>query len=145
MASAPIRDPIKDHLVDAEKLCLSHHRLSTRTSELNCLMDRQLLINNIVEVSKADVVYGLPIVRATVNVSKGLNKLPMPPHSQISQELKNAVNHVPFSFTGVVRTYAKSQKSYDFTRSRRAGVLEPALSILYLLFGLRKCSIRLSG
>ncbi len=78
MASEPIRDPIKDHLLTPKNSALVV--IDYQPVQVNSIasMDRQLLINNIVGVSKAAVVYGRPVVHSTVNVSTGLNKPPIP-------------------------------------------------------------------
>ncbi len=78
MASEPIRDPIKDHLLTPKNSAFVV--IDYQPVQVNSIasMDRQLLINNIVGVSKAAVVYGLPIVHSSVNVSTGLNKPPIP-------------------------------------------------------------------
>lgn len=78
MASEPIRDPVKDHLLTPQNSAFII--IDYQPVQVNSIasMDRQLLINNIVGASKAAVVYGLPIVHSTVNVQTGLNKPPIP-------------------------------------------------------------------
>ncbi len=78
MASEPIRDPGKDHLLTPKNAALIV--IDYQPVQVNSIasMDRQTLINNIVGVAKAAVVYGLPIVHSTVNVKTGLNKPPIP-------------------------------------------------------------------
>ena len=78
MASEPIRDPVKDHLLTPKNSAFII--IDYQPAQVNSIasMDRQLLINNIVGASKAAVAYGLPIVHSTVNVKTGLNKPPIP-------------------------------------------------------------------
>lgn len=78
MASEPIRDPAKDHLLtpgNAAFIVIDYQPVQVNSI---ASMDRQLLINNIVGTSKAAVAYNLPIVHSTVNVKTGLNKPPIP-------------------------------------------------------------------
>lgn len=78
MASEPIRDPVKDHLLTPKNSAFIV--IDYQPVQVNSIasMDRQLLINNIVGAAKAAVAYGLPIVHSTVNVQTGLNKPPIP-------------------------------------------------------------------
>jgi len=78
MASEPIRDPAKDHLLTPQNAAFVI--IDYQPVQVNSIasMDRQLLINNIVGASKAAVAYGLPIIHSTVNVKTGLNKPPLP-------------------------------------------------------------------
>lgn len=78
MASEPIRDPLKDHLLTPQNA--SFIIIDYQPVQVNSIasMDRQLLVNNIVGTAKAAVAYGLPIMHATVNVKTGLNKPPIP-------------------------------------------------------------------
>lgn len=79
MASEPIRDPIKDHLLTPQNSALIV--IDYQPVQVNSIdsMNRQLLINNIVGTAKAAVAYGLPIVHSTVNVKSGANKPPIAP------------------------------------------------------------------
>lgn len=83
MSSEPIRDPAKDHLLTPSNSAFVV--IDYQPVQVNSIasMDRQLLINNIVGVSKAAVAYGLPIVHSTVNVKTGLNKPPIPQLRQV--------------------------------------------------------------
>lgn len=78
MASESIRDPQSDHLLTPQNAAFIV--IDYQPVQVNSIasMDRQLLVNNIVGVSRAAVVYGLPIVHSTVNVKTGLNKPPIP-------------------------------------------------------------------
>lgn len=78
MASEPIRDPVKDHLLTPKNSAFII--IDYQPVQVNSIasMDRQLLVNNIVGAAQAAVVYDLPIVHSTVNVKTGLNKPPIP-------------------------------------------------------------------
>lgn len=78
MASEPIRDPAKDHLLTPKNAAFIV--IDYQPVQVNSIasMDRQLLINNIVGAAKAALAYNLPIVHSTVNVKTGLNKPPIP-------------------------------------------------------------------
>ncbi len=86
MSSEPIRDPAKDHLLTPKNSAFVI--IDYQPVQVNSIasMDRQLLINNIVGVSRAAVVYGLPIVHSTVNVKTGLNKPPIPQLQKVLSE-----------------------------------------------------------
>jgi len=86
MASEPIRDPLKDHLLTPQNAAFIV--IDYQPVQVNSIasMDRQLLVNNIVGASRAAVVYKLPIVHSTVNVKTGLNKPPIP---QLAKALKD--------------------------------------------------------
>jgi nicotinamidase-related amidase len=77
MASEPIRDPVKDHLLTPKNSAFII--IDYQPVQVNSIasMDRQLLVNNIVGTAKAAVAYDLPIVHSTVNVKTGLNKPPI--------------------------------------------------------------------
>jgi nicotinamidase-related amidase len=79
MASKPIRDPAKDHLLTPKNSALII--IDYQPVQVNSIasMDRQKLIDNIVGVAKIGLTYELPIIHSTVNVKTGLNK-PVIPH-----------------------------------------------------------------
>lgn len=78
MASEPIRDPKRDHLLTPQNSAFVI--IDYQPVQVNSIasMDRQLMVNNIVGASRAAVAFGLPIVHSTVNVKTGLNKPPIP-------------------------------------------------------------------
>jgi nicotinamidase-related amidase len=78
MASEPIRDQAKDHLLTPKNSALII--IDYQPVQVNSIasMDRQKLIDNIVGVAKIGRAFGLPIVHSTVNVKTGLNKPPIP-------------------------------------------------------------------
>jgi nicotinamidase-related amidase len=79
VASQPIRDAAKDHLLTPKNSAMLI--IDYQPVQVNSIasMDRQRLIDNIVGVAKAGRAFGLPIVHSTVNVKIGLNK-PAIPH-----------------------------------------------------------------
>ena len=87
MASEPIRDPAKDHLLTPQNSAFII--IDYQPVQVNSIasMDRQLLVNNIVGASKAAVAYELPIVHSTVNVKTGLNKPPIPQVRKVLEKL----------------------------------------------------------
>ncbi|QYY28281.1 hydrolase [Cupriavidus pinatubonensis] len=86
MASEPIRDPLKDHLLTPQNAAFVI--IDYQPVQVNSIasMDRQLLINNIVGTSKAAIAYKLPIIHSTVNVKTGLNKPPIPQLAKVLKE-----------------------------------------------------------
>jgi nicotinamidase-related amidase len=74
MASEPIRDPLKDHLLTPHNcafVIIDYQPIQVGSIRS---MDRDELVFNIVHTAKAAVNYKLPIVHSTVNVSNGRNK-----------------------------------------------------------------------
>ena len=78
MASFPIRDQKKDHLLTPENAALVI--IDYQPVQVNSIasMDRQLLINNIVGLTKMAKLYKMPIILSTVNVQTGLNSETIP-------------------------------------------------------------------
>lgn len=78
MASKPIRDPAKDHLLTLKNSALII--IDYQPAHVNSIpsMDRQKLIDNIVGVAKIGLTYELPIIHTTVNVKTGINKPAIP-------------------------------------------------------------------
>lgn len=87
MASEPIRDPVKDHLLTPKNSAFIV--IDYQPVQVNSIasMDRQLLVNNIVGTARAALLYGLPIVHSTVNVKTGLNKPPIPQLRKVLEKL----------------------------------------------------------
>lgn len=106
MASEPIRDPKKDHLLTPQNSAFVI--IDYQPVQVNSIasMDRQLLVNNIVGVAKAAVAYGLPIIHSTVNVKTGLNRPPI-------AQLRTVLNHVP-TFD---RTTINAWEDVDFRKA----------------------------
>ena len=74
MASEPIRDPGKDHLLPPQNCAFLI--IDYQPVQVNSIasMERQRLVSNIVRATKAALLYGLPVVHSTVNVATGINK-----------------------------------------------------------------------
>lgn len=87
MASEPIRDPVKDHLLTSQNAALII--IDYQPVQVNSIasMDRQKLITSIVGVAKIGLAYGLPIIHSTVNVKTGLNKPPIPQLRKVLKDL----------------------------------------------------------
>jgi nicotinamidase-related amidase len=73
MASDPIRDPVKDHLLTPQNAALIVIDYQPVQVTSVASMDRQALVTNIVSVAKGAKLFGLPIVLSTVNVKTGRN------------------------------------------------------------------------
>src|ERR1700756_3845396 len=88
MASEPMRDPVKDHLLTPKNSAFII--IDYQPVQVNSIasMDRQLLVNNVVGTARIAVTYGLPIIHSTVNVKTGLNKPPI-------VQLRKALEGVP--------------------------------------------------
>ena len=109
MASEPIRDPGKDHLLTPKNSALI--LIDFQPVQVNSIasMDRQLLVNNIVGVAKIGLAYGLPIIHSTVNVKTGLNK---PPIVQLRKVLKDLPTYD--------RTSINSWEDVEFVKAVKA-------------------------
>jgi nicotinamidase-related amidase len=71
MASEPLRDPAKDHLLTPQNAALVVIDYQPSQVQTVASMDRSLLVNNIVSVARIAKTFGLPIVLSTVNVAGG--------------------------------------------------------------------------
>jgi nicotinamidase-related amidase len=71
MASEPLRDPAKDHLLTPKNAALVVIDYQPSQVQTVASMDRSLLVNNIVSVARIAKTFGLPIVLSTVNVAGG--------------------------------------------------------------------------
>lgn len=109
MASEPIRDPAKDHLLTPQNAALII--IDYQPVQVNSIasMDRQKLITSIVGVARIGVAYGLPIIHSTVNVKTGLNKPPIP---QLRKVLANVET--------IDRTSINSWEDVEFVRAVKA-------------------------
>ena len=109
MASEPIRDPVKDHLLTPQNAAFII--IDYQPVQVNSIasMDRQLMVNNIVGSCKAAALYGLPIIHSTVNVSTGLNKPPI-------QQVANALKGIPT----YDRTSINSWEDVEFVKAVKA-------------------------
>jgi nicotinamidase-related amidase len=74
MASEPIRDPLKDHLLTPQNsafIIIDYQPIQVSSIRS---MDQKELVFNIVHTTMAAINYKLPIVHSTVNVKTGRNK-----------------------------------------------------------------------
>ena len=109
MASEPIRDPIKDHLLTPQNcafLIIDYQPVQVTSI---ASMERQRLVTNIIRAAKAAVLYGLPIVHSTVNVATGINKPPI-----------KAVRTVLENFPTYDRTSINAWEDIEFRRAVQA-------------------------
>lgn len=86
MASEPIRDPLKDHLLTPQNsafIIIDYQPIQVSSIRS---MDQKELVFNIVHTAMCAVNYGLPVVHSTVNVKNGRNK---PPIQQVQEVLKD--------------------------------------------------------
>jgi len=83
MASEPIRDPVKDHLLTPQNsafIVIDYQPIQVSSIRS---MNQQELVFNIVHTAKAAVNYKLPIIHSTVNVKTGKNKPPIYPLMEV--------------------------------------------------------------
>jgi nicotinamidase-related amidase len=71
MVSAPLRDPVKDHLLTPQNAALVVIDYQPSQVQTVASMDRTLLISNIVSVARLAKTFDVPIVLSTVNVGNG--------------------------------------------------------------------------
>jgi nicotinamidase-related amidase len=71
MTSAPIRDPLADHLLTPENAAFL--LIDYQPSQLAAVgsMDRELLLKNAVSTVRTIKTFGVPVVHSTVNVASG--------------------------------------------------------------------------
>jgi nicotinamidase-related amidase len=74
MASQPVRDQVKDHLLTPKNAALIIIDFQPLQVSSILSMDRRVLVSNIVSVAKTAKVFGLPVVLSSVNVTNGRNK-----------------------------------------------------------------------
>ena len=78
MTSAPVRDPITDHLLTPENAALL--LIDYQPSQLAGVrsMDRTLLVKNAVSTVRTIKTFGVPVVHSTVNVASGRGQPTIP-------------------------------------------------------------------
>ena len=78
MTSAPVRDPISDHLLTPENAAfLIIDYQPTQISAVHS-MDRALLLKNAVSTVRTVKTFGVPVVHSTVNVATGRGQPTLP-------------------------------------------------------------------
>ncbi len=73
MASQPRRDPVLDHLLTPENSVIAFIDYQPTQIESIKSMDQQLMVRNAVSVARLAVLYRVPVILSTVNVSNGRN------------------------------------------------------------------------
>ena len=92
MTSAPVRDPLADHLLAPPERGAAVHRLPARAAARVRSMDRALLVKNAVSTVKTIKTLRVPVVRSTVNVAAGRDSQPSPTSPAAYQ-----LDHLPAS------------------------------------------------
>jgi nicotinamidase-related amidase len=71
MTSAPVRDPVSDHLITPQNsaFLLIDYQPSQLAGVFS--MDRELLVKNAVSTVRTVKAFGIPVVHSTINVSTG--------------------------------------------------------------------------
>ena len=109
MASAPIRDPLGDHLLTPQNAALLV--IDYQPSQFAAVrsMDPDLLLENIISTVKTAKAFGLPIVHSTVNVASGRQQ---PTVSDLAELLDD--------YPPIDRTTLNSWEDADFLAAVRA-------------------------
>jgi nicotinamidase-related amidase len=78
MTSAPVRDPLSDHLITPQNAAFL--LIDYQPSQLAGVrsMDRDLLVKNAVSTVKTIKTFGIPVVHSTINVATGRGKPTLP-------------------------------------------------------------------
>src|ERR1700690_2605502 len=78
MTSAPIRDPLADHLITPQNAALL--LIDYQPAQLAAVrsMDHELLLKNAVSTVRTIKAFGVPVVHSTVNVATGRGKPTLP-------------------------------------------------------------------
>ena len=78
MTSAPVRDPIADHLLTPQNSALLF--IDYQPSQLAGVhsMDRDLLVQNAVSTVRSIKTFGVPVVHSTINVATGRGQPTLP-------------------------------------------------------------------
>jgi nicotinamidase-related amidase len=89
MASLSIRNQVEDHLLTPKNsaIIIIDYQPIQVTSVAS--MDRRTLVDNIVAVAKAAMLYKLPVVLSTVNVETGINEPTIPQLREVLTEIKS--------------------------------------------------------
>ena len=78
MTSAPVRDPLSDHLLTPQNTALL--LIDFQPQQLGGVhsMDRDLLVKNAVSAVRTIKTFGVPVVHSTVNVASGREQPTLP-------------------------------------------------------------------
>jgi nicotinamidase-related amidase len=109
MSSAPVRDPLADHLITPQNAALI--LIDYQPSQFAAVrsMDPDLLLENIVSTVKLANLFDVPIVHSTVNVASGRGGPTVP-------ELAELLEHAP----PIDRTTLNAWEDVDFLDAVRA-------------------------
>src|SRR6202162_1504075 len=109
MVSAPVRDPLADHLITPQNAALLLIDYQAAQFAVIRSMEPDLLLKNIVSTVKVAKAFGLPIVHSTVNVASGRVKPTLP-------ELIEVLGDIP----AIDRTSINSWEDAEFLAAVRA-------------------------
>jgi nicotinamidase-related amidase len=109
MASAPIRDPIADHLLTPQNAALVV--IDYQPSQVDAVrsIDPGVLLENIVSTVKTAKAFGIPIVHSTVNVASGRQQPTVPELAELLED-----------YPPIDRTTLNSWEDDDFLAAVRA-------------------------
>ena len=91
MTSAPVRDPLSDHLLTPENAAFL--LIDYQPSQLAGVrsMDRGLLLKNAVSTVRTIKTFGVPVVHSTINVATGRGQPTLPELAELlSDEIGRA-------------------------------------------------------
>lgn len=109
MASAPVRDPLADHLITPQNAALVLIDYQPSQFATVSSMDQDLMRENIVSVVQTANAFGLPIVHSTVNVESGQQQPTVPELLELLEE-----------YPPIDRTTVNSWEDVDFVAAVRA-------------------------
>jgi len=109
MTSAPIRNPVEDHLLTPQNAALLIIDYQPVQVSSIASRDKRQLVANIVALAKIGKLYGLPTVLTTVNVKTGVNQ---PTIHQITDVLSDV--------TPIDRTAINAWEDADFVAAVKA-------------------------
>jgi nicotinamidase-related amidase len=78
MTSAPVRDPLSDHLLTPQNTAFLLIDYQPQQLDAVRSMDRALLVKNAVSTVRTIKTYGFPVVHSTVNVANGREQPTLP-------------------------------------------------------------------
>jgi nicotinamidase-related amidase len=88
MTSAPVRDPLTDHLITPENAAfLLIDYQPAQLVEVHS-MDRDLLLKNAVSTVRTIKAFGVPVVHSTINVATGRGKPTLPELAELLNDDK---------------------------------------------------------
>ena len=109
MTSEPVRDPLADHLLTPQNCALII--IDYQPVQIGSIrsMDQDLMVDRIVHLARFAMLYRLPVILSTVNVSTGRNQPTIGP-------LQDALPGI----TAVDRTTINAWEDVEFRRAVRA-------------------------